>query len=73
MDWSLPSDLQEKYEKILARTKQLQEELGIKPRTIEERALSYEQRKIEEERRQEEIKILQQRINLSRPLPKWKI
>ncbi len=73
MDWSLPSDLQEKYEKILARTKQLQEELGIKPRTIEERALSYEQRKIEEERRQEEIKILQQRINLSRPAPKWKI
>ena len=77
IDWTLPPDLQEKYDQIVATTRRLQIELGIKPMTLEERHQEYlkkqnEKRK-QEELRQEELRKLQERIGKHRPLPKWKV
>ena len=73
MDWSFPPDLQQRYEQILAQTRKLQKELGITPRTLEERCRAYEQRKEEEKRKEEELIKLQNQIKSHRPLPKWKL
>lgn len=73
IDWSLPPEIQAQYDRVLAQTRRLQAEFGIKPMTIEERARAYEQRKAENARKQAEIEILQQRISRSRPPPKWKV
>ena len=48
IDWTLPADLQEQFERVLAQNKRLQLELGIKSRTLEERAADYARRKQEE-------------------------
>jgi peptidoglycan hydrolase CwlO-like protein len=73
IDWSFPPELQAKYDRVLAQTRKLQAEFGIKPMTLEERAQIYEKRKEEINRRQQEIKELEQRISRSRPPPKWKV
>ncbi len=73
IDWSFPPDLQAKYDRVLAQTRKLQAEFGIKPMTLEERARSYERKRAEIERRQQEVRELEQRISRSRPPPKWKV
>jgi hypothetical protein len=73
MDWSFPPDLQIQYERVLAQTRRLQAELGITPMTLEERAAAYEKRRMEEQRKQQELAELQQRLIKNRPLPKWKV
>lgn len=66
IDWKLPPDLQEKFDKIQAHTRQLQKELGITPMTLEERYQAYLKRKQQEE----ELKKI---LVKHRPPPKWKI
>lgn len=66
ISWDLTPDLQEKYDSVVARTRKLQLELGIKPMTLEERYQAYLERK----HREEELKKI---IGKHRPLPKWKI
>ena len=44
-DWSLTPELQKKFEEVQAQTRRLQAEMGIKPRTIEERAADYLKKK----------------------------
>ena len=80
IDWSFPPDLQAKYDRVLAQTRKLQAEFGIKPMTLEERYQKYLSRKEEITRRQQEIirreqeiTEFEQRINRSRPVPKWKV
>ena len=48
IDWSFPPELQAQYERVVDQTRRIQAELGIKPRTIEERAADYAKRKQEE-------------------------
>ena len=71
--WALTPELQEKYDRVVAHTRRLQAELGITPMTLDERIAAYEQRKIEEARKQEELKKLQQITGSRRPPPKWKL
>ena len=66
IDWSLPPDLQKKYDEVVERTRRIQRELGIKPMTLEERAIAAEKRR-------EEIARLQQIVKSHRPPPKWKL
>lgn len=54
-DWSFPSDLQKRYDEIVAHTRKLQAELGIRSRTIEERYQDYLKRKEEEKHHQEDL------------------
>lgn len=72
-DWTLPPDLQEKYDRILSTTRRLQMEMGIKPMTLEERHQEYLKKQAEETQRQEELRQLQERIGKMRPPPKWKV
>jgi hypothetical protein len=73
MDWSFPPELQKKYEEVLARTRCLQKEFGIEPRTIEQRYQNYLKRQEEEKCRQEEIKKYNQLVGQKRPPLKWKL
>lgn len=73
IDWSFPPELQQKYDEIVARTRRLQQELGITPMTLEERAIAGEKKRHEAEKRQKEIEEMQRIINSRRPLPKWKV
>lgn len=73
IDWSFPPELQQKYDEIVARTRRLQQELGITPMTLEERAMAGEKKRHEAEKRQKEIEEMQRIINSRRPLPKWKV
>ena len=77
IDWSLPPDLQEKYDRVAADTRRLQIALGIKPMTLEERYQEYIKKQAEAQRkeaqRQEELRQLQERIGKMRPPPKWKV
>ena len=66
IDWSFPPELQAQYDRVLAQTRRLQAELGIKPMTIEERAAAYEKRKREEA-------ALKTTLGVRRPPPKWKV
>ena len=45
IDWSFPPELQAQYDQVVAQTRRLQAEMGIKPRTIEERAADYLKKK----------------------------
>jgi type VI protein secretion system component VasK len=45
IDWSFPPELQAQYDRVVAQTRRLQAEMGIKPRTIEERAADYLKKK----------------------------
>lgn len=69
-DWTLPPDLQDQYDRVTAHIKKLQAELGVKPRTIEERHQDYLKKQEIEERIKLESKNL---ITQRRPLPKWKV
>ncbi len=73
IDWNLTPENQALYERVVAQTRRIQKELGIEPMTLEERARSYERKRAEIERRQQEVRELEQRISRSRPPPKWKI
>lgn len=73
MDWSFPPDIQKRYEAILAQTRRLQKELGIRPRTLEERAKDYEYRKLEEKKKAGELAKFDKLIGHRRPPPKWKV
>ncbi len=66
MDWNLTPENQKKYDEVVAHTRRLQAELGIKPRTIEERARDY----AEKQKQVEELKKL---MSNRRPPPKWKL
>ena len=71
--WALTPELQKKYEEVVAHTRRLQAELGITPMTLEERAKAYEQRKLEEQRREKELEKFQKLVGQIRPPPKWKV
>jgi len=77
IDWSLPPDLQEKYDRVVANTRRLQIALGVKPMTLEERYQEYLKKQAEKQKqedlRQEELRQLQERIGKMRPPPKWKV
>jgi hypothetical protein len=73
MDWSFSPDLQLRYETILAQTRRLQKELGIIPRTLEERARDYELRKLEEQKKAEELAKFNQMTGQRRSPHKWKV
>lgn len=73
IDWNLTPENQVLYERVVAQNRRLQAALGIQPLTIEDRAEIYQQKKIEDARRQQELKELEKRIGRSRPLPKWKV
>ncbi len=73
IDWSFPPDLQKRYDEILATTRRLQAELGIKPRTIEERYQDYLRKKEEEQRQAVELSKLRQITGTRRPPPRWKV
>jgi isopentenyldiphosphate isomerase len=72
-DWSFPPDLQAQYERVLAQTRRLQQELGITPRTIEQRHQDYLARKAEEQRIKEELDKIQALTGHRRPPIKWKV
>jgi hypothetical protein len=57
-----PDDLQQRYEQILAQTRKLQKELGMKSRTLEERYQDYLARRAEEEKRLEEQRRLEEEL-----------
>lgn len=72
IDWSLPPDLQQKYNEVTDNIRKLQSELGITPQTIEERAQYYRQKREEERRKAEELSKLQKITGQRRPPPRWK-
>lgn len=43
--WALTPELQKRFDEIQVQTRRLQAEMGIKPRTMEERAADYLKRK----------------------------
>ncbi len=73
MDWSFPPDLQKRYEEVSARIRQLQAEFGITPRTLEERYQDYQKRKLEEQKKAEELAKFKELTVAKRPPPKWKV
>ena len=73
IDWSFPPELQAQYDRVVAQTRRLQLELGVEPKTMEQRYQDYLQRQAEEQRRQEELKKLEQVIGKHRPPPRWKV
>ena len=73
MDWSFPPELQAQYDRVVAQTRRLQLELGVEPKTMEQRYQDYLQRQAGEQRRQEELKKLEQVIGKHRPPPRWKV
>lgn len=66
IDWSFPPDIQAQYDRVVANTRRLQIELGIKPMTIEERHQEYL-------KRQQEIEAFKKVLATRRPPPKWKV
>jgi len=73
IDWSLSADLQTKYNDILERNRKLQLELGIVPRTLEQRAQDYEKKKLEREQAAQELARLKALTANRRPPPRWKV
>lgn len=73
IDWKFPPELQAQYDRVVAQTRRLQAEMGIKSMTLEERYQAYLERQAEEQRKQEELKKLQQLVGKHRPPPKWKV
>jgi len=66
MDWELPPELQKKFDEVVANNARLQATLGIKSRTIEERADDYAKKKLARTQ-------LTNLVGNRRPPPKWKI
>lgn len=73
IDWSFPPELQAQYDRVVAQTRRLQRDLGVEPKTMEQRYQDYLQRQAEEQRRQEELKKLEELIGKHRPAPRWKV
>lgn len=73
IDWSFPPELQAQYDRVVAQTRRLQIELGVEPMTLEQRHQAYLKRQAEEQRKQEELKLIQERMGKMRPPPKWKV
>lgn len=73
IDWSFPPDLQKKYDEVSAKIRQLQQELGIQPRTLEQRYQDYLKRKEEEKKKAEELEKIKALTANRRPPPKWKV
>lgn len=71
--WPLNPELQEKFNRVVAQTRRLQAELGITPRTLEQRYQDYLTRKQEEARKSEELAKFNNAVGIRRPPPKWKI
>jgi hypothetical protein len=66
MELGFDAENQKKFDEVTATIRKLQAEMGIKPRTIEERAADYQKKKAAQEQS------IAQLGNI-RPLPKWKI
>lgn len=66
IDWSFPPELQAQYDRVVAQTRRLQAEMGIKSRTIAERAADYARKK-------EELAKTAVLVGKMRPPPKWKV
>lgn len=66
IDWKLDPETQALFDRVVAETRRLQKELGIEPRTIEQRHQDY----IKQQQRQQE---LTKTIGRMRPPPKWKV
>lgn len=73
IDWSFPPELQAQYDRVVAQTRRLQRDLGVEPKTMEQRYQDYLERQAEEQRRQEEQKKLEELIGKHRPAPRWKV
>ena len=73
IDWSFPPDIQEKYDRVLKQIRYLQKELGVEPRTLEQRYQDYLARLEQEQKRKQEFERLQLNIGSRRPPPKWKV
>lgn len=73
IDWSFPPEIQAQYDRVLEQTRRLQKELGIQPRTLEQRHQDYIKRKIEEQKIKEELNKIQALTGHRRPLGKWKV
>jgi hypothetical protein len=71
--WLDDPKIQQQYIRVLEHTRRLQAELGIKPRTIEERCQDYRKRKEEEQRRQEELQRYSKLVGSARPPLRWKV
>ena len=67
MSWvfDLNEENQKKYDEVTAEIRRLQQEMGIKPMTLEERAADYQKIKAEQAR-------LTAHIGIKRPPLKWK-
>lgn len=73
IDWSFPPEIQAQYDRVVAQTRKLQKELGVEPRTLEQRYQDYLIRKEEEKQKQLELEKLQALKLTRRPPPKWKV
>ena len=71
--WGNDPELQRRFEEIQATTRRLQAELGITPRSLEERARDYELKRAEQARKEEELKKFNSLIANRRPPPKWRV
>lgn len=69
--WALTPELQDRYDKIVAETRRLQAELGITPRTLEQRHQDYLNRLDVERRQKEELakinSIVRPKLGIRRP------
>ena len=66
MDWNFNAENQKKFDEVTATIRKLQAEMGIEPRTIEERAAEYQKKKTAQAQ-------LTAKLGNIRPPPKWKI
>lgn len=73
IDWSFTPEVQALYDRVVENTRRLQKELGIKPMTLEERARAYQASKAERDRKEQELKEIQERLARRRPMPNWKV
>ncbi len=65
--WSLTPEIQQRVEHIHAETRRLQDQLGVTPRTLDERYRDYIVRKAEQERQQKELQLLAELKQKQRP------
>lgn len=66
INWDLSPEVQELYNRVVAQNAVLQQQLGIKSKTIAERAADYA-------KRQEELAKTKVLVGKMRPPPKWKV
>lgn len=68
--WADNPELQKRFEAIQAQTRQLQKELGIEPKTLEQRQKEYRQRRQQEFARQQELERQRLEFERFRSIPK---